>query len=167
MDWIWSKINVSQSLFFLIFQKYLFMSLLFFHLFLFSVSSVFPALCSPSFVFFLISDDNCRSQSYRWVNMTMWLSDQILNTLILLMMKSFFSFIFIWATVQKIIPITCLLQNHLLGFQWSFSLLQGTRGVIKLSLNEYRNHQNSKLSNYVFLNMVTDVFKRRILKSIF
>lgn len=69
-----------------------FMSLLFSHFFLFSVSSVFPAVCSPSFVFFLISDDNCRSQSYRWVNMTMWLSDQILNTLILLMMKSFFFF---------------------------------------------------------------------------
>lgn len=80
------------------------------------VSSFFPLVSFLSFVcilcplcsiFSLFS--HCRSQSYRWVNMTMWLSDQILNTLILLMMKSFFSFIFIWATVQKIIPITCLL----------------------------------------------------------
>lgn len=102
--------SMSASLFFLIFQKYLCLCLFFFfHLFLFSISSVFPALCAPSLVFFLISDDNCCSQSYRWVHMTMWLNDQILNTLILLMMKSFFSFIFIWATVQKIIPITCLL----------------------------------------------------------
>lgn len=117
MNWIWSKINVSQSLFFLIFQKYLFMSLLFFHLFLFSVSSVFPALCSPSLVFFLISDDNCCSQSYRRVNMTMWLSDQILNTLILLMMKSFF-FFYIY------------LSNSSKDYSYNLSTIESPSGIL-------------------------------------
>lgn len=94
-----------------------FMSLLFSHLFLFSVSSVFPALCSPSFVFFLISDDNCRSQSYRWVNMTMWLSDQILNTLILLMMKSFF-FFYIY------------LSNSLKDYSYNLSTIESPSGIL-------------------------------------